>query len=143
LRGRFVLSSGQGSGLTNRTIGQTGGLQAVTLDKTHMPKHSHGGATTSSDSTNNGSHTHTATDSGHYHQQSSSTHGGDYGSSWFRSRRDDGHYTAVLNTETSYANITVNSTNSTHNHKIAEDGSDLPHENMPPFYVLAFIMRVS
>jgi microcystin-dependent protein len=143
LRGRFVLSSGSGSGLTTRTTGGTGGAETVALTVAQMPKHDHGGTTTSTNSTNNGSHTHGVTDPGHYHQQSSETHGGQYGNSWNRSRRDDGYFTPVINTENAYTNISVNSTNSAHNHAISEQGSGSAHENMPPFYVLAFIMRVS
>jgi len=41
LRGRFVLSSGQGSGLTNRTLGQTGGAETVTLSNSQIPNHTH------------------------------------------------------------------------------------------------------
>ena len=143
LRGRFVLSSGQGSGLTNRTTGQTGGAETVALTVAQMPSHNHGGSTTSSDDSNNGKHTHEISDPGHSHQQSSQTHGGEYGHSWFRSRRDDGYFTPVIFTEKSMTNISISNNNSAHNHKIDSQGSGTAHENMPPFYVLAFIMRVS
>lgn len=53
LMGRLPLSQGQGPGLSPRTIGETGGVEAVTLLTTQMPSHAHtlmaasGGARTS------------------------------------------------------------------------------------------------
>jgi|694.fasta_scaffold03093_3 hypothetical protein len=42
LRGRFVLGSGQGTGLTNRVNNETpGGAETVTLTTAQMPSHSH------------------------------------------------------------------------------------------------------
>ena len=42
LQGRAALSSGQGSGLTQRYLGQAGGEAAVTLQQNQMAGHSHG-----------------------------------------------------------------------------------------------------
>lgn|SRR5262249_44831085 len=41
LRGCIPLHQGQGQGLSNRTIGQTGGEEAVVLTESQMPVHSH------------------------------------------------------------------------------------------------------
>lgn len=41
LRGRVVVGIGQGPGLTNIAIGQTGGTENVTLLSTNMPSHTH------------------------------------------------------------------------------------------------------
>jgi microcystin-dependent protein len=41
LRGRTSVGSGNGSGLTNRTLGQTGGAETHTLTTNEMPSHSH------------------------------------------------------------------------------------------------------
>lgn len=41
LRGRVPVHPGQGPGLTNRTLGQTGGEEAHTLISTEMPVHNH------------------------------------------------------------------------------------------------------
>jgi microcystin-dependent protein len=41
LKGRFPLGFGQGAGLTNRKIADTGGVETVTLDVSQIPKHSH------------------------------------------------------------------------------------------------------
>jgi len=42
LRGRSVIGSGQGPGLSNRVIGQTGGAEMVTLTTNQIPAHTHG-----------------------------------------------------------------------------------------------------
>lgn len=41
LRGRFLLSSGQGAGLTNRTVGQTGGEELHTMIQAELVTHQH------------------------------------------------------------------------------------------------------
>jgi len=41
LRGRVPLGAGQGSGLTNRTVGQTTGEEAHTLNTNEIPSHAH------------------------------------------------------------------------------------------------------
>jgi microcystin-dependent protein len=42
LRDRVVMGPGQGAGLTNRLLGESGGESAVTLHTAAMPAHSHG-----------------------------------------------------------------------------------------------------
>lgn len=41
LRGRIAISSGQGPGLSDYTIGEQGGVEAVTLTASEMPAHAH------------------------------------------------------------------------------------------------------
>lgn len=41
LRGRFVIGAGQGTDLENRTYGQPGGLETVTLRAENLPPHRH------------------------------------------------------------------------------------------------------
>src|SRR5215475_4971153 len=41
LRGRVPLSSGQGPGLSNYNLGQSGGQETVTLTGNQMPAHQH------------------------------------------------------------------------------------------------------
>lgn len=45
LRGRFVLGTGQGVGLTNRTLGSVGGEEAHALTLPEMPAHQHNSPT--------------------------------------------------------------------------------------------------
>jgi microcystin-dependent protein len=48
LRGRAPMHMGQGSGLTNRTIGEMAGTETVTLTAGQTPVHNHAAAATSS-----------------------------------------------------------------------------------------------
>lgn len=167
LRGRFVLSSGQGSGLTNRTTGNTGGVETVTLSKEQMPAHTHGVYARTGD------HTGKASDGAHSHSVSETSTGavtygaavdvgGDGGNYQYMqiggSLKYNSYNTAVDHTHS----VSVSSNNmpysvdnqyqhsltgTFHNHAInvfeSVVGNNSAHENMPPFYVLAFIMRVS
>jgi microcystin-dependent protein len=135
LQGRFVLSSGSGSGLSARTIGQTGGAETVALTLAQMPSHSHAVAV---DKVTGGGHNHTGVTASYGVPaigvaESPGTIGGDGTSQRL------GYDPAIV--------FTVSATSSEHSHSItlteSTRGSNNAHENMPPFYVLAFIMRVS
>ncbi len=41
MRGRVPMHMGQGTGLSNRAIGQIGGVEALTLTQSQLPAHSH------------------------------------------------------------------------------------------------------
>jgi microcystin-dependent protein len=41
LRGRVPIHTGQGPGLSNYVIGQTGGVESVTLNVQQLPQHAH------------------------------------------------------------------------------------------------------
>ncbi|WP_337042549.1 phage tail protein [Emticicia sp. 17c] len=41
MRGRFPLGAGQGNGLTNRTVGEKGGVETVSLTEAQIPQHNH------------------------------------------------------------------------------------------------------
>ena len=111
LRGRFVLGSGQGNGLTNRTLESNGGLEKVLLKDNEVPlrKHYHeinGGQ---------GGYKITDYDGGRYDL---------YESRNMRSGPD----TPLIKKNGDpfdYDNFEVKS-----------------HNNMPPFYVLIYIMKV-
>lgn len=94
LRGRFILSSGDGSGLTNRTLGTASGTETVTLTEAQMPSHVHG-----------------------YWRSSRPWQAGDMGGK-----------------QNVYREETSNGTDAR--------GGNQPHENMPPYYVLAYIMKL-
>jgi collagen type VII alpha len=155
LRGRFVLSSGQGSGLINRTTGQTGGSETVALTEAQMPSHSHGVSASTSGS--DGGHTHSVSASGTAASAGSHTHpySGLFGSQ-YQSGYDGGYSgyntfgtgtTSAAGDHTHSVSVSGTAQTSYHGHTITvsetSKGSGSPHENMPPFYVLAFIIRIS
>jgi microcystin-dependent protein len=138
LRGRFILSAGNGTGLTSRTIGQTGGEENHTLTTSEMPSHSHTGTTDS-----NGSHSHSINDPGHTHTWNHGTESDDSGSG--------GSYSEYTNIPGSVSGVIANATtgisintNGDHTHTITTNntGSGDAHNNMPPYYVLAYIMKL-
>lgn len=115
LRGRFVLGSGQGSGLTDRQLSQTGGEEKHTLTVGELPAHSH-----------------SVTDPGHGH------------SFTFHGTTGDGYNGGAIQVTDRSPKGTGASEikNATTGISIQNTGSGTAHETMPPFYVLAFIMRV-
>jgi len=106
LRGRFVLSSGTGSGLTPRSIGQTGGKESHVLSTAEMPSHNH--ATW-------------------------------LGNNGLPDGSGDRHSTVAYLMD---PNINYGATPTRAWYNTSSSGNGSAHTNMPPFYVLAFIMRV-
>jgi microcystin-dependent protein len=102
-----------GSG--NRSIGTTGGVETVTLTLEQMPKHSHSGTTNK-----NGKKTLEA--------------GGQGG--W-----NAGYFHKIAHGGNPHGNI---DTANDHSHTFTTDnkGGNQAHENMPPFYVLTYIMKL-
>jgi microcystin-dependent protein len=133
LRGRTILGVGQGSGLSNRTLSQTGGAETHTLTIPEMPSHNHSGTTST-----NGSHTHTINQTPHSHTylgvQSQSNFGGGVDSSADDSNRP------VETTSSTTISISLNE-NGDHAHTISSQGSSLPHNNMQPFMALNYIIK--
>jgi microcystin-dependent protein len=118
LRGRFILGLGHGSGLTNRTINQRDGAETHTLTVAQIPAHNH--------TMNNAGN--------HKHQLNLQQHNRMFG----------GHGPA-LSTMTccgaSAANLTTTDSGN-HTHTINNTGGGQAHNNMPPYHVLAYIMRL-
>ena len=105
LRGRFVLSYGQGPlNFENMTVGATGGEQNHTLTISEIPSHTH---STNSDAPSTGLVTRTGNNTGVEFDNSSGE-------------------LDLINA----SSLTINST-----------GGGEAHNNMPPYYVLCFIMK--
>jgi len=132
LRGRFILSYGQGPlNFTNTTIGATGGEQNVTLSTTQIPSHTHTGTTSS-----NGDHTHTHNADGGQ---------GNYGlalANGLNTVTDADSSSGELNVWTLPAALNIDNSGS-HSHTFTTNstGGGDSHNNMPPYYVLCFIMK--
>ena len=118
LRGRFILGAS-----SSHVLGQTGGEEAHVLTWAEMPAHSHSGITSV-----NGEHTHQYT--------------------WATPERPwDGDYAIAeagkFGTHRMYHTDSTTSSGA-HNHSLITDsqGGSQAHNNMPPFYALAYIMRI-
>jgi microcystin-dependent protein len=120
LRGRFILGSGQGTGLTNRNVGNTGGLEKVMLTEDNMAPHKHESPGDPNESSNNpfghsGSHKRARNNA---HQE---------GNAW----------------DLTNSSIWRPTTGSGRGKKGTKVDKQLPFNNMPPFYVLAYIMKMN
>ena len=165
LRDRFVVGAG-----SSYTVGATGGANTVTLDTTMIPSHTHsisGSGTTSTVSNDhshsgttgtmnsNASHNHSISDPGHSHGGVPIIDG-DVNPGVSPSRLVQ-NYT---NSSAAFTNISINSTDINHTHNFSTGGasanhthtwsfsgtsgatgSTAAHENRPPYYALAYIMK--
>ena len=137
-------------GLSTRNVNATGGVETVKLAETHMPSHKHDVSAITGNASGQ------ATDGGHTHNVSAS---GTpqlpvYNSLmfWNTGTPITLATTSTQQFQTAGGTVSVSGTASDtilshHNHTITVSetakGGDTAHENMPPFYVLAFIMRIS
>lgn len=127
LRGRFVLASGGGQGLTARARGDVGGQEAHSVTAGEMPDHRH--------SLRFFANLTEATEGLHQ----------------YRAASVGRHLQAAFSGGNVNIRLRTNSTEMDGDHwhyfdiprfTSSPQGSGRPHNNMPPFYVLAFIMRV-
>ena len=121
LRDRFIVGSG-----SSYTVGATGGAASVTLTTTEMPSHTHG---------HNFSGT-AATAGAHTHNYSSrALDRGKPGTSGVRVWSEDNGDSSTTTSAGSHSHtITLSGS-------ISNEGLGAAHENRPPYYALAYIMR--
>ena len=116
LRDRFVVGAG-----SSYSVGATGGAASVALSTSNLPSHTHSFSGTT---TTNGSHNHTV--------------------SWTVAEGGSGAGSLVQNYNAAYTNTTT-STAGSHSHTFSGTtgaaGSGSAHENRPPYYALAYIMK--
>lgn len=131
LRGRFILGQGSssppmGPGLGNRRKGATGGAETHRLTGSQMPHHNHSMRP-------NGKHNHVFP-----------------GDDWLMGAHDKGGWTNRTTGSFDYdarsgggnGRIYRTSDSGNHTHHINHTGGNQPHNNMPPFYVLAYIIKL-
>ncbi len=130
LRDRFIVGAGG-----SYNVGNTGGIASVTLTLNQIPAHTHSASSSAA-----GAHNHTASSStsqGTEFSQSSSHGGGVYygmGTIQYNNNQRLGTHSH---------DITVNEAGShTHPISIGNAGEGQAHENRPPYYGLAFIMKL-
>ena len=136
LRNRFVVGAG-----SSYAVNATGGSDSVSLSTANIPAHSH----SFSGSTNNtGAHTHytvrnALTDSLSQYGITVST------SKTIAGTGGAGHERYFLNGHSSTANVAPTSSAGNHSHSFSgttgNTGSGSAHENRPPYYALAYIMK--
>jgi microcystin-dependent protein len=122
LRDRFIIAAGG-----NYPIGTTGGAAAVTLTRDQMPSHNHGGGTGGSAPFLN------------YHGVYYKSKGVSKGLMYNNGVEDPNGNRPNLLTTRGLPEVQVQN----HGHGINNDGGNQPHENRPPFYSLAFMMKLN
>ncbi|GAA4276751.1 phage baseplate protein [Aquimarina mytili] len=120
LRGRFIVGLNENNNDYNK-IGNTGGSEKVQLKVQEIPAHNHTGNTSEiADHTHNISHPASGNDSGN----------------GLKTITMDGETHGALNTKTKPAGK--------HKHSFTtnQTGGNQSHENRPPYFVLAYIMKL-
>ena len=111
LQGSVPMGAGQGPGLTDRVIGETGGSQNVTLLPTEIPQHTHTALASTSGGTNSPA-----------------------GAAWGESKL--GKTPLAVYAASGPNNVTMNP------QALSPAGSSFPHNNMPPYLCLTFIIAL-
>ena len=142
LQDRFVVGAGG-----DYTVGATGGAGSVTLTTAQLPSHTHTGSTGSA-----GAHTHTgSTGSAGSHSHSMSIDVRNRSGSLIAANRiaEPGTSTQTNSTWTTNNagshthSVSINSNGAhTHTVNIGSTGGGGSHENRPPYYALAYIMKL-
>lgn len=150
LTDRFIVGAGE-----DYEVGDTGGLRSVSLTTSQLPSHSHGSGTLSASSA--GSHTHdrgtlsTNTTGSHTHSFQDQgiipdSVAGDPSSSYYPT--SFGAISKTTDSAGAHSHTISGSTASggAHSHTVSGStgtaGSGSSHENRPPYFALAFIMKL-
>ncbi|MDG3442896.1 phage tail protein [Nitrospirillum amazonense] len=116
-RGRTPIGQGQGTGLTSRVLGQSGGTETVTLTQANTPAHTHGfSASTATGSDLNAS--------------------GNLVASYTATTSIKGLYTSDTTATTVQLETGVITS------ALGSGGGTVPHNNMMPFIAVGYIMAI-
>ena len=132
LRSRFIIGSGQGEGLSSYEQSGTGGTEKVGLTVEQMPEHTHSSDETGK--TSKGKH-------GVHHGYS----GGQFcfRDAWDRCYRKQTFYRGGHDPPKNETTFKYNMAGKhSHGGKTSATGNSLAHNNMPPYLVLTFIMKI-
>lgn len=121
LRNRFVVGAG-----ATYAVGATGGADSVTLTEAQIPGHTHSGNTASA-----GSHSHTINNA--YGVSTNTVFDGYFDGS---SRAGGANERNIVSSQT-----TDTQGNHAHSFTTGSTGGGNSHENRPPYYALAYIMK--
>ncbi len=126
LRNRFIVGGGGAYALSS-----TGGEKEHTLTIAEMPSHHHTGTTTT-----NGSHR-------HYVARHAEDNGGSNSIAYHSNHGTNDQY--KLQRHSGTANTWNTSSDGAHSHtlNVYNTGGGVPHENRPPYYALAYIIRIN
>ncbi|MBT2290967.1 phage tail protein [Paenibacillus albidus] len=113
LVGRVPIQQGMGNGLTNRTLGMSGGSETVALNSSQLPVHNHTPA----------------------YKEGGVRKDHPAGAVW---SRPGGRVPAA-----SYSSSGANRTSTMHQGAVKPAGGNQPHNNMQPFLALNFIICIS
>jgi len=139
LRNRFVVGAGD-----TYSPDDTGGEDSVTLTESQMPSHSHSGSTGSA-----GSHSHSASTGTagnhrhleyHYHYNGSGDGPGPASGCCGGAIEHSNVYTGYEGDHSHSVSISSAGSHS-HSVTVGDTGGDASHENRPPYYALAYIMK--
>jgi microcystin-dependent protein len=152
LRGRFILGAGEGAGLTMRKVGAVGGAETHVLTDEEMPAHAHGmdpgGVMTG------GTDFSSVVTSGLLHNHSFQSEVGtdivDWAQRFVSADLFATYCRPASGNDVSNSRFTLQTTTSGgHSHSLdlpesrsSPFGGGGAHPNMPPFYVLAYLVRV-
>lgn len=147
LRGRVIVGTGTGPGLSARALGDVGGEEDHTLVIAEMPSHTHPGTTD-----NAGDHVHNVNDPGHSH--ANNTNNTTQGLVIKDGSGTPGSIDTTpteINCVTSPVALTITSTITgitlssagNHNHTFVTNavGGGQPHNNMQPYLVVNYIIK--
>lgn len=135
LRDRFIVGSG-----SSYALGATGGAAQVTLSEAQIPSHTHAISATASE-TAAGAHSHSVSDPGHSHTVVSPVAGSTNASAGGFYGQGGSTTTGAAATGISIASAAAHTHAITVNAAAATTGGGTAHENRPPYYALAFIMK--